>query len=227
MLVSTYVGKPVFCQYHSNLGQTVAYDCRPTYRAYLIFVQLWPKIAGFTASIFLPFVRFFLRLQSIPEVPSMYLGCSDGRQHVGEGSKYKRNRRKNGNYNRIFGSQIEAYITVELWIKFFNRESARLAVKMRGEGLWSPPLPTVDFVKLVTVSHTGCAEERKDTTDQIRCAMLMAESLNVAHGEQETDSSSFQLPPVERNEDILFSNIDFDEPMYESATKHRFTTCWW
>ena len=44
--------------------------------------------------------------------------------------------------------------------------------------------------------------------------MLMAESLNVANGEQETDSSSFQLPPVERNEDILFSNPDFDEPMY-------------
>ena len=44
--------------------------------------------------------------------------------------------------------------------------------------------------------------------------MLMAESLNVANGEQETDSSSFQLPPVERNEDIHFTNIDFDEPMY-------------
>ena len=33
--------------------------------------------------------------------------------------------------------------------------------------------------------------------------MLMAETLNVAN-----------VPPVERNEDILFSNIDFDEPMY-------------
>ena len=44
--------------------------------------------------------------------------------------------------------------------------------------------------------------------------MLMAESLNVANGEHENDSSSFQLPPVERNEDILLSNIDFDEPMY-------------
>ena len=44
--------------------------------------------------------------------------------------------------------------------------------------------------------------------------MLMAESLNVANGEEETDSSSFHLPPVERNEDILFSNSDFDEPMY-------------
>ena len=44
--------------------------------------------------------------------------------------------------------------------------------------------------------------------------MLMAESLNVANGEQTTDSSSFQLLPVERNENILFSNTDFDEPMY-------------
>ena len=33
--------------------------------------------------------------------------------------------------------------------------------------------------------------------------MLMAESLNVANDEQETDSSCFQLPPVERNEDIV------------------------
>ena len=44
--------------------------------------------------------------------------------------------------------------------------------------------------------------------------MLLAESLNVANGEQEADSNSFQLPPVERNEDILSSNPDFDEPMY-------------
>ena len=72
------------------------------------------------------------------------------------------------------------------------------------------------FVKLVTISGTGCAEEkkRKDTTDPIHSAMLMAESLNVANGEQEADSNSFQLPPVERNEDILLSNPDFDEPMY-------------
>ena len=69
-------------------------------------------------------------------------------------------------------------------------------------------------MKPVIIGHTRRAEGRKDTTDQIRCAMLMAESLNVAHGEQETDSSSFQLPPVERNEDIFFSNTDFDEPTY-------------
>ena len=36
----------------------------------------------------------------------------------------------------------------------------------------------------------------------------MADSLYIANGEQETDSSSFQLPPVERNEDIHFSNTD-------------------
>ena len=72
------------------------------------------------------------------------------------------------------------------------------------------------FVKLVTISGTGCAEEkkRKDTTDPIHSAMLMAESLNVANGEHENDSSSFQLPPVERNEYTLFRNTDFDEPMY-------------
>ena len=35
MSVSTYVGKPVFCQYHSNLGKTVEYDCRPVYRSML------------------------------------------------------------------------------------------------------------------------------------------------------------------------------------------------
>ena len=39
---------------------------------------------------------------------------------------------KNGNYNRLFGSQSEAYITLELRDKFCNRESAKLAVKMRG-----------------------------------------------------------------------------------------------
>ena len=33
--VSTYVGKPVICHYHSNLGQTVEYDCRPMYRSML------------------------------------------------------------------------------------------------------------------------------------------------------------------------------------------------
>ena len=55
---------------------------------------------------------------------------------------------------------------------------------------------------------------RKDPTNQIRSAMLIAESLNVANGELETYSSSFQLPPAERNEDIPFSNINFDEPMY-------------
>ena len=44
--------------------------------------------------------------------------------------------------------------------------------------------------------------------------MLMAESLNVANGEQETDSSRFHLPLVERNEDSLFRNPDFDEPIY-------------
>ena len=44
--------------------------------------------------------------------------------------------------------------------------------------------------------------------------MLMAESLNVANGQEETDSSSFQLPPAEKDEEILFSNTDFDEPMY-------------
>ena len=38
--------------------------------------------------------------------------------------------------------------------------------------------------------------------------MLMADSLYIANGEQETDSSSFQLPSVERNEDIHFSNTD-------------------
>ena len=72
-------------------------------------------------------------------------------------------------------------------------------------------------MKLVTIGHTRRVEGKiriKDTTDQICSAMLMAESLNVANGEQETDSSSFQLPPVERNEDIRFTNIDFDEPMY-------------
>ena len=72
-------------------------------------------------------------------------------------------------------------------------------------------------MKLVTIGHTRRVEGKiriKDTTDQICSAMLMAESLNVANDEQETDSSCFQLPPVERNEDILLSNIDFDEPMY-------------
>ena len=44
--------------------------------------------------------------------------------------------------------------------------------------------------------------------------MLMAGSLNVVNGDQETYSSSFQLPPVEKNEDILFNNIDFYEPIY-------------
>ena len=44
--------------------------------------------------------------------------------------------------------------------------------------------------------------------------MLIAESLNVANGEQETDSCSFQLPQVETNEHILLNNTDFDEPMY-------------
>ena len=39
---------------------------------------------------------------------------------------------KNGNYNRLFSSQSEAYITLELRDKFCNRESAKLAVKMRG-----------------------------------------------------------------------------------------------
>ena len=60
-------------------------------------------------------------------------------------------------------------------------------------------------MKLVTISHTGRAEgeKKEDTTDQICTAMVVAESLNVAN-----------VPPVERNEDILFSNIDFDEPMY-------------
>ena len=68
-------------------------------------------------------------------------------------------------------------------------------------------------MKLVTISHTGRAEggKKEDTTDQICTAMVMAESLNVANGEQETDSSSFQLPPVKRNEDILFSGTDFDK----------------
>ena len=70
-------------------------------------------------------------------------------------------------------------------------------------------------MKLVTVSHTGRAEGKSDTADQIRCAMLMAESLN-ANGE-ETDSSSFQLPPVAGNEDILVSNIDFDEAIYRTS----------
>ena len=68
-------------------------------------------------------------------------------------------------------------------------------------------------MKLVTISHTGRAEgeKKEDTTDQICTAMVMAESLNVANGEQETDLSSFQLPPVKRNEDILFSDTDFDK----------------
>ena len=44
--------------------------------------------------------------------------------------------------------------------------------------------------------------------------MLIAESLNVANGEQETDSCSFQLPPVETNEHILLNDTDFDKPMY-------------
>ena len=35
MSVSTYVGKPVLCHYHSNLGQTVEFDCRPVYRSML------------------------------------------------------------------------------------------------------------------------------------------------------------------------------------------------
>ena len=72
-------------------------------------------------------------------------------------------------------------------------------------------------MKLVTIGHTRRVEGKiriKDTTDQICSAMLMAESLNVANGEQETDSSRFHLPLVERNEDSLFKNPDFDEPIY-------------
>ena len=72
-------------------------------------------------------------------------------------------------------------------------------------------------MKLVTIGHTRRVEGKiriKDTTDQICSAMLMAESLNVANGEQETDSSRFQLPLVERNEVSLFRNPDFDEPIY-------------
>ena len=45
------------------------------------------------------------------------------KQHVGEESKQKlelsrtrSNRRKNSNYNRLFGCQIKALITVELWL---------------------------------------------------------------------------------------------------------------
>ena len=45
-------------------------------------------------------------------------------------AKYKINRCKKGSYNRLFDCQIKIYITVELWDKFCNRESARLEVKM-------------------------------------------------------------------------------------------------
>ena len=82
-------------------------------------------------------------------------------------------------------------------------------------------------MKLVRSVILGVQKEntKRHNKSDSRRHILIAKSLNVANGQQETDSSSFQLPPVERNEDILFSNIDFDEPMYESATKHRFTTC--
>ena len=42
-------------------------------------------------------------------------------------AKYRSNRRKCGNYNRLFGCQIEAYITTELWDLFCDR-----AIKMKG-----------------------------------------------------------------------------------------------
>ena len=75
---------------------------------------------------------------------------------------------------------------------------------------------TVDFVKLVRSVILGVQKEntKRHNKSDSRRHILIAKSLNVANGQQETDSSSFQLPPVERNEEILFSNIDFDEPMY-------------
>ena len=38
---------------------------------------------------------------------SFIWGCSDGMQHISEGSKYKSNCRKNSNYNKSFGCQGE------------------------------------------------------------------------------------------------------------------------
>ena len=49
-----------------------------------------------------------------PQFRSRLLLFSDGIQPISEGSKYKSNCRKNGNYNRTFGCQGEEWVTVEL-----------------------------------------------------------------------------------------------------------------
>ena len=51
---------------------------------------------------------------------SFIWGCSNGIQHISEGSKYESNCRKNCNYDKSFGCQGEEWITVELQYPFCN-----------------------------------------------------------------------------------------------------------
>ena len=61
-----------------------------------------------------------------PQFHSIFFS-PDGIQPISEGSKYKSNCRKNGNYNKSFGCHGEEWITVELQAPFCDRA----VVKMR------------------------------------------------------------------------------------------------